>query len=414
MKEATVIFSGLNGERYSPDAGGIQIAEYSFCEYASQAGWNITAIVGKSRTSDSRVTHKAKVIEIPTTPFAQGGMADVMPFSYRASSIISENALSESIVHFTSLLPAVAFINNPSFEFLRAKRKFKPRLLYTLHNYHYAIANKAEDVFKKYVDEWQFLHQSEYQIVQFVDLPIVTSSNYTAELSNKFNRKIHYIPNTIGERSSFFVKNESLESHDVILALSRIDEGKNIDLLIKAFSLALQDSSRLRLIIAGSGTELESLTSLAHNRGLDPYVCPSNSWLNNLQRLFLSHKVIFTGRIEGYEKQKSLNLADCFTQLSTREVSPLVGLENMVYGNRMLVTNIPGWLDFQEKGADIVTTDLSESHVAEAMLKACSDAKAQRKVTEVRNFRTYDKFYDPKIVIPLRLNLYERVLEGII
>ena len=175
MSKLTVVFTGSPTEKYHPDSGGIQLAEYSFCESNKKDGWEKTVII---RGEKDEATHSdnLNLISIAAADLKLGGLVDSVPFSLKASGIINELGMrGEDCVHFTSLVPAMVYFDHPINDYIKEKRNvFRPKFFYTIHNVHYGVIDKPEDVFIHYPDEWKYLHDAEYRVIKHVYQVFVT------------------------------------------------------------------------------------------------------------------------------------------------------------------------------------------------------------------------------------------------
>lgn len=406
-RKVTVVFTGSPVEQYHPDSGGIALAEYSFCEELYHYNWQCTAIVGNKGGKSKYVN----ITRIETIKHIQGGLIDYWPFALKSAGLVSKKALEdEDIIHFTSVIPAMAFFNNPTYAFFKKEKRYKTRFFYTLHNYHYGIASKPYDIFKNFSSEWSHLHKGESKVVDYADRVFVTCENYTQILSDRFHKKIYYMPNTIGEIKKYKINPISIPEYTILLTLSRIAGEKNLNNLIKGFKKALRENKKLRLIISGDVEEArvkENLLGLIEKIGLY-YVNLKTINLSKLYAAFANNHIILIDHVKNQEKSLLFNLADCCTLISKREVSPLVGLESIVYGKRIIGGDIPAWQEFKEKGADVF---LANPHnidsITEEILKASNNVKNDKKNILVKNHNTYKKYYDPNIVVPKRIKYYE-------
>ncbi len=414
-KKITVVFTGLTGEEYHPDSGGIELAEYSFCEKASKMGFDISAIVGSSGKKELTITNPhAQVIRIPTSPFIKGGLVDFWPFALRSASEVAIKALhDEDIVHFTSLIPTIAFINNPAFYYLIKNCRYKTKFIYTLHNYHYSIADYPEDIFAKYPAEWQFLHNSEMEIINKANAVSVASDNYAPILSKKFSKKIVYIPNTIGKRADYKVIESSHDKLIVLLTMSRLSGEKNIANALRAFARIKTVFANAKYIIAGDGELKGDLIDEGKKNGLRLDIREDGVSLDSMIEDMGKIDVMFAGQVSKVDKQELYNLADVFLLPSLREVCPLVGLECLVYGKRVVASDIYGWRDYHDRGAEILLSDPNNvEDIEENILRSLDGIKKNRRAIKEKNWSVDERYYSPDVVIPKRIQFYNSIQEN--
>lgn len=125
------------------------------------------------------------------------------------------------------------------------------------------------------------------------------------------------------ENKSGSIENENVRKvldKTYILTVSTISPRKNIDGLIKAFNL-IKDKTSCYLVIAGK-----------------------NGWLyedvyNEVERLNLKDRVIFTGSVSDYELSALYKNCSIFTYPSFYEGFGLPPLEAMSYGKKCVVSN---------------------------------------------------------------------------
>lgn len=152
-------------------------------------------------------------------------------------------------------------------------------------------------------------------------------SEFTYKLLKKigFNKRVEVISNGVNLKFfnpnvdySSFSKKFHLEGKKIVLYVGRLMKEKNVDTLIKSFSLVLEKIKDAVLVIVGDGflkTELEQLT---HSLGI-------------------SNKVIFTGRIPEKDLNMPFAIADLFVLPSLVELQGLVLLEAMASGKSLLI-----------------------------------------------------------------------------
>lgn len=129
--------------------------------------------------------------------------------------------------------------------------------------------------------------------------------------------KIKVIHNPINP-SLLSKRNRSLKKENVILNVGRIDYQKNQDMLVKAF--ANIDNSDWKLVIIGSGSEMDSLNQL-------------------IKDLNLVNKVELTGNID--DVSSYYNKAKIFAFTSRFEGFPNALTEAMAFGLACISTNCP-------------------------------------------------------------------------
>lgn len=414
MPKLTVVFTGSPSETYQPDSGGIQLAEFSFCESNKKNGWNKTVIF-RGKKEEVLLSENAKLISIFAEDVKLGGIADSVSFSLNASAIINELGIKgEDCVHFTSLIPAMVHLDNPVNGYLEKNRNIiKTKFFYTIHNVHYGVVDKPEDIFVNYPDEWKYLHDAERRVIDRVDDVFVTCKKYTSELSGKFNRNIKYLPNTVGNISNYEIATNNGSKYKTILTLCRIEEVKNLERLLVAFKKAKKIDDKIKLIIGGDGSLLEKLINTCNKEGLKQCTKTDISVSRNLESVLDAYDVVFTGKVEGKYKRYLFEMSDCVALFSLREICSLFGLEAIAYGKRILASKIPGWEDYQDFGADILLSDpYNVDEMTQTIIRGTADIKEQVNEISTKNKDVYQRHYSPNVVSSIRYSFYEDSLRS--
>ena len=103
------------------------------------------------------------------------------------------------------------------------------------------------------------------------------------------------------------------QEHQVVLNLGRLGTEKNLDEVVRLFSLQLQRNPNLTLLIVGDGPAREKLARQAEELGIGDHV-------------------IFTGMVEPEQVQKYYQLGDVFVSASTSETQGLTYIEAAANG----------------------------------------------------------------------------------
>ncbi|MBI2013533.1 MAG: glycosyltransferase family 4 protein [Candidatus Colwellbacteria bacterium] len=206
-------------------------------------------------------------------------------------------------------------------EYIAKKQKIP--MFYTHHTdyTHYASVYMKEKVFlprfaKKYI-KW-FADKS---------TAVIAPSEKVRQMLVSYNvtSPIHILPSGINckefvldegdiaktkelkKRLGFGIENK------IILYFGRIGAEKNIDFLIKSFSVVQEKMPQTRFVVAGDGSYLKHLRALA-------------------KKLGLQEKVVFTGFVPEEEKKLYYGMADAFVFASHTETQGLVILEALASG----------------------------------------------------------------------------------
>lgn len=124
----------------------------------------------------------------------------------------------------------------------------------------------------------------------------------------------------IGPANSI-VKINNLDGNKVILFVGRFVKEKNIDFLLKAFTKL--DLDNIVLVLVGDGVLLDEMKSYVINRKLD-------------------NKVIFTGRLEGYQLYSWFLISNVLVLPSINEAFGVVVNEALLAGSFVLCSELAG------------------------------------------------------------------------
>lgn len=209
----------------------------------------------------------------------------------------------------------------PSF-FSIIPRLFGKKILTTVHRLDWAT------------EKWGklakiFLKVGEYVSIKIPHQTIVVSEEMKCYFKDKYNKEVIHIPNGVElpELSPIKLIKEkyNLMGRDYILFVGRLVPEKRVDWLIKSF-LSLEMSSPavkdIKLVIAGESS------------ATDKYV----KRLKELSKK--NKKIIFTGYVEGREKEELFSNALLLVLPSYLEGFPIVILEAKSYGICVLASNI--------------------------------------------------------------------------
>lgn len=152
----------------------------------------------------------------------------------------------------------------------------------------------------------------------------------------------------------------NLRGRLVVAALGRLESFKGHAHLLSALKIAFDRDpelrSRIKCLIAGSGSQDSSLKKQARQAGL-------------------SDSVIFCGEIAN--PRDFLGAADIFVMPSLREGQPLALLEAMAMEKPVLATAIPGIADTAEAGREaLLVPPAAPAALAEGLLKLAHDMPA--------------------------------------
>ena len=132
---------------------------------------------------------------------------------------------------------------------------------------------------------------------------------------SRFDRKLDPEEDIRKRRQSFGIKDDEF----VVLFLGRLAEEKNIDFLLRGFSIFTKQNPdiKAKFVITGLGPSEPALKELAVELGI-------------------SDKVVFTGKCKPDDTPKYYHMADAFACASTTETQGLTYIEAMASSNFVL------------------------------------------------------------------------------
>ena len=143
------------------------------------------------------------------------------------------------------------------------------------------------------------------------------------------------------------------EDCPVLINLGRLGNEKNLEELIKFFSIALTKNKNMEFLIVGDGPAKEHLEKQAAELGI-------------------SDRVIFTGMVNPLEVQDYYQLGDVFVSASTSETQGLTYVEAAANGLPLVCRQDPCLKDVIEPGKNGYEYD-SEQEFLDAVLSVVSD-----------------------------------------
>lgn len=194
--------------------------------------------------------------------------------------------------------------------------------------------------------------------VQQVDL-VTTPSESMIELLRRYGirREIKVLPNPIDLHiyqtidRGLIRRRYGLQNCRVLLYTGRLGKEKNLELLLKAFTVITRKCREdLRLILVGSGPEENELHRQARSLGI-------------------VDKVIFTGKVDYRDIPNYYGSADLFVMPSTTETFGLVVLEALASGVPVVAVNAGGSRDVVISGYNGVLTPEDPDSFAAAVLE---------------------------------------------
>jgi glycosyltransferase involved in cell wall biosynthesis len=172
-----------------------------------------------------------------------------------------------------------------------------------------------------------FISSFVFNTIKHSDM-IVVPSNYFKEIAEmKYKHKNVFVSPSGGIDTNLFKQLQVKEKQDIFTIgfISRIDEGKGWDILLKAVHLLKQKKFKFKVLMIGSGSQNELM-------------------LQNIKELHLVGLVDYLGAKPHNELPYYFNQMDVFVFPTTRDAESLglVGLEAMACGVPVVGSNIGG------------------------------------------------------------------------
>lgn len=183
--------------------------------------------------------------------------------------------------------------------------------------------------------------------------------------------KVIILPNL--PNSSFFDVELVDTRHYDIVSISRIDNNKNLQLLIRALAV-LKNRFQLKVAIAGDGDQLENVKKLSVGIGV-------------------RDMIDFLGYIDNSEKIPLLKNSRVFVSCSKGEGFPVSLLEAMDCGCVPVVSNVGDIVDVVNDGYNgFVFDDTEKEDVLVKKLKVLFDDNSLYYLMRLRAYKTKDSF----------------------
>lgn len=265
-----------------------------------------------------------------------------------------------------------------------AKEKFPTcKIVFTLHYLEWAFILKGNYRYFKNIIQHEkeslsdqeknifALYERDKLLYKSVDHLITLSKFTTQHLSEDYripSDKIHFIPNGIKDggftlssnrkkmlKSNFYFN----QSEKIILFVGRLDEGKGLHFLIRAFKKVLQQDRNCRLVIAGEGDFANYYKECTSIWG----------------------KVTFTGRLNKKDLYELYPLADLGVLPSFHEQCSYVAIEMLMFDVPLLLSTAIGLNEMVDKVEKLELReydnqiDISVDELASLILKQLSAKK---------------------------------------
>jgi glycosyltransferase involved in cell wall biosynthesis len=176
-----------------------------------------------------------------------------------------------------------------------------------------------------------------------------------------------------------------------ILNIASFKREKNIPLLIDAFSEAIAQEKKIKLILVGDGAQKNLLEQQIEKKGIRESVTLLG-WRSDIPEIFAN--------------------CDIFALSSDSEGLGMVLIEAMAAGRPIIATRVGGVPEIVEDGATGILVAPGDSHAfAEAILKLSRDEKLREEMGR-KGREKAEREFNMKIVALKYERLYEKLLLG--
>jgi len=225
------------------------------------------------------------------------------------------------------------------------------------------ISRPIKYVLNKYIVRFNL--QTDY-----FTMPTQSAINMFDLSHNKYNVPIEAVSNgidlsmfTVGKADPEVLKKLNVPSDKPLITfLGRVDAEKHVSVLVRAFAKVVQKKDA-RLLIVGSGTDVDNLMMLSNHLGIQD-------------------KVIFTGRITDEEKVEIYKAGTVFCMPSPAELQSIVMLEAMASGQPVVAIDAGPLKELCQDGRNgFLCKPDDDAEIAEALLKIISDPTLHDKMS---------------------------------
>lgn len=234
-------------------------------------------------------------------------------------------------------------------------------------------------------------------LVRKADLTVVPSTYFKSVVQHKYGRIPIYVSPSAGVNLQLFSKNDIPKENNeyTIGYVSRIDEEKGWDTLLKAFKNVKQVIPHIHLIMVGGGAQEASAIEMIKDLDLEDSVTKIR---------MLSQK----------ELVNIYNSLDAFIFPSTRagESLGLVGLESMACGTPVIGSNFGGIKTYVKDGYNGYLFKPGNQEELEKTILKFHELSIDEKERMSNNSLETAKSYDSKLVNAKLISKVKEVLRG--
>lgn len=205
---------------------------------------------------------------------------------------------------------------------------------------------------------------------KYHDLVIAPSQKAEKDLLRVLpQEKVKIVPNGINfpdENSvneANFLKRFGLSKTDkLVITPGRVDVGKNVDLSLKAFSLALKKLPTIKLVIAGDGPLRPKMERLAGDLGI-------------------KKSVVFTGALSQAEIFEAYKASFCVLFTSTADILPTVIIEALSLKKPVVSVKEDAISSLVINNKTGLLSDISPESLSKNLLKLLTDEALYKKIS---------------------------------
>ena len=352
-----------------PCIGGIERAIEDFCTELIKAGHSCKVLcLNKCARSQKKLPKKEthKGIEIVRVPFID------LKY-YKIASGILKHARSADVVH----VHGIGFFSD---FFILTKPLHKKPVVISSHG---AIFHTGTNLLKNlYFFGWCRL------LLKFADKVVAVSEN-DANIFSKIvsPQKITIVHNPV--RLDKF--RCARKKKNTFVFVGRLSKNKRLDLLIEAFASASQNKKAMLYIV---GSDFENLRKELERK---------------VKNLNAEDRIKFLGKLPEQELIELLANTDFFISASEYEGFGISAIEGMASGCIPILSNIPSFRAFIEKGKNGFIVDFHNTKRASKKLAQIMELSRAEKEKIRKNAIAYSKRFESKSQTKALLTLYSQL-----
>jgi len=381
----------LATESYYPNIDGGAIAQYNLVNELIKHGHEICVVApGNSLRNKIEKENGVKIYRTRAVklPLYMRSRYFFSPFPlFKIGKIIKQ--FKPDIVHICSPYPV-------SISAMLWARKYNIPVIGSIHilpenmiSPFFRLENYK--VFKRY--SWQYLVYF-FNLVDWVTAPTKTGADMYIDkglkknitpISNGLKTEI-FSPSNNGE---YLRKKFNLPKKDIILCSGRINEEKNLDVLIKAIPHVVKKVDAHFLICGEGGDYKQDLIDLAKNLNIDKYTT-------------------FTGFLDWEDYPNIYSIADVFAMPAESELQSIVTMEAVASGLPVVVVKKGALPELASMENGLVFEPKNSKQMADCIVKIIKD-ESLKKSMGLKSLELIKKHSMSSVV-----NQYEKLYEKVI